>query len=296
MQSSFFGTPNLGDLGPCNVYAGTQGLQVGTAEFKKKWIGKTSSTTVRPARFSYVDFTSSQDGAEPYDRAISGQGANVESSIVTPSADIMSLLIPGFTVERDASGNIDKAYMKKIIGSRLSDYESEMIVIRFRNGQESKDRKDMLLFKRVWPSIETLEMVFDAATPREIASLIYEAKSFPYTVKEGTADEETLDVYWSFVPELRLDVTAPGEVTGLTATAGSQKVDLAWTNPTDIDLSKIHITWTPGDGKHTIRSKTTTSYAVTNLTASTPYTFTVQTEDRAGNMSAGVTVMGTPTA
>ncbi len=295
MPSTFFGTPNLGDLGPCHVYVGTQGLQVGTPEFKAKWLGKTSSTTVRPARFSYVDFTSSQDGADPYDRAISGQGANIESSIVTPSADIMSLLIPGFMVERDGSNNITSSYMKKIIGSRLSDYESEMIVIRFRNGQESKDRKDMLLFKKVWPSIETLEMVFDAATPREIASLIYEAQPFSHTINAGQVNEDTIDVYWSFVPTERLDITAPGEVTGLTGAAGSGKVDLSWTNPSDLDLAKIHITWSPGEGSHTIKSKTATSYSVTGLTASTPYTFTVKTEDKAGNMSTGVTAMGTPT-
>ena len=154
MNETFFGTSGLGDLGPCNVYVATAGLKVGTKAFKEKWIGKTSSTTVRPSRFSFVDFTSSQDGAEPYDRAVSGQGANIEASIVTPSSEILSRLIPGFEVDRDANGNINQARMEKIIGERLSSYETEVIAIRFRGGVESTDRRDMIILKKAWPSIE----------------------------------------------------------------------------------------------------------------------------------------------
>ena len=246
---------------------------------------------MRPARFSYVDFVSSEDGAEPYDRAISGQGANVEASIVTPSADILEKLIPGFETVKDEDGNITDSYLKKIIGSRLSDFETEAIAIRFRNGVVSKDRRDMILFKRVWPSIETIEMIMDAATPREVSALIYEAQSFEHTL----SNNEIREVYWSFVPEDRLDMTAPGEVTSLRATAGSGSITLGWTNPADTDLTRILISWSPGDGSHVIRSSSIEQYEVKGLTGSTEYTFTVKTQDKSGNVSAGVTVKGTPT-
>ena len=292
-NQTFFGSPNLPDLGPCRLYVGTEGLTPGTKEFKEKYIGKTSSVTVRPARFTYVDFVSSEDGAEAYDRAISGQGANVEASIVTPSSEILARLIPGFETVKDKDGNVTDSYLRKIIGTRLSDFETELVAIRNKDGMESKDRRDMILFKRVWPSIETIEAVFDAATPREISSLIYEAQSFEHTLSDNSVKE----VYWSFMPESRLDTVSPGEVTNLTGTKGSGEVTLNWTNPTDIDLSRILISWSPGDGSHTIRgvrASSTTSYIVTGLTGSTEYTFTIQTQDTNGNVSQGVTVKVIP--
>ncbi len=111
-------------------------------------------------------------------------------------------------------------------------------------------------------------------------------------------DLRKLNLYFEGVQETTQslsDTTAAGEVTGLTATAGDDKVDLSWTNPNDFDLSEILITWSPGNGSHTIIDKTTNSHTITGLTGSTEYTFTIKTKDDNGNTSSGVTVKATPT-
>ncbi len=80
---------------------------------------------------------------------------------------------------------------------------------------------------------------------------------------------------------------------GLTDLVLSNQVALSWTNPTDMDLAGVQISY---DGLATpiTVAKPLTSYTATGLTAGTPYTFTVKSVDTAGNLSNGITVSATP--
>lgn len=97
------------------------------------------------------------------------------------------------------------------------------------------------------------------------------------------------------------DVTAPSAPTGLTASGTTQtSTNLSWTASTD----NIAVTgYEVYQGTTLKATVTTTTYAVTGLTAATAYTFSVKAKDAAGNTSASsntvnVTTLsggGTPT-
>jgi hypothetical protein len=90
------------------------------------------------------------------------------------------------------------------------------------------------------------------------------------------------------------DLTAPGEVSNLSKSVGNQQVTLNWTDPDDIDLDHIAITWGT-DGPANVNPQTET-YTAEGLTNGTEYTFTVKTVDTSGNLSTGQTIKATPTA
>ena len=97
------------------------------------------------------------------------------------------------------------------------------------------------------------------------------------------------------------DTTAPSAPTGITATAGSHKATLAWTNPSDADFAGIKIyrsttSGALGDLVVSTVSDTTASYENTTLTAGTTYYYTVRSYDTTGNISQNATqVFTTPT-
>ena len=79
------------------------------------------------------------------------------------------------------------------------------------------------------------------------------------------------------------DVTAPSDPTGLTsANITDTTVDLSWTASTDNVAVTGYDVYESGG---LIGSSTNTSFNVTGLTASTPYSFTVRAKDAAGNVS-----------
>ena len=90
------------------------------------------------------------------------------------------------------------------------------------------------------------------------------------------------------------DSTPPGDVSGLTATAGSTQVILSWTEPGDADFSEVWITYTPGGDTPIVVAKGTTTRTITGLTNGTSYTFTVRAVDSSDNDSAGVSEQATP--
>ncbi len=103
----------------------------------------------------------------------------------------------------------------------------------------------------------------------------------------------------------KLDDTAPGNVTALTATAKDSRVLLTWTDATDSDVYGYEVSY---DGTCAINRVAFPAMAertmmvapgaggcyVSNLTNGTTYTFTVKTVDTSGNKSAGVTATATP--
>jgi len=94
------------------------------------------------------------------------------------------------------------------------------------------------------------------------------------------------------IPQPTSDTTAPGEVTGLSATAGERQVTLNWIVPADNDYAGVQIS---GSGFTTFTvNKGTTSTQVTGLTNDTSYSFLVKTMDNSRNLSTGTTISATP--
>ncbi len=108
--------------------------------------------------------------------------------------------------------------------------------------------------------------------------------------------------FTTFAVTAATDTIAPSAPTGITATAGAEKVTLSWTNPTDADFTGIKIyrsttSGTVGDLVTTIASTTTASYENTGLTGGTKYYFVVRSYDSSGNISINTAqVNATPTA
>lgn len=85
------------------------------------------------------------------------------------------------------------------------------------------------------------------------------------------------------------------DVTGLTAIAGSEQITLSWTDPSELDLSKIEIEWIPKDGitQPLIIDSGVETANITGLTAGTEYSFTVKARYEDGGTSCGSNVLGT---
>jgi hypothetical protein len=89
-----------------------------------------------------------------------------------------------------------------------------------------------------------------------------------------------------------LDVVAPHDVTGVSATVRKGQLTLAWTNPTDPDLAKINVVVTR-DGSDP-RLAGTASYSglgtsvVTTAPGATALRFVITATDTSGNVSTGV--------
>ncbi|TSC97402.1 MAG: hypothetical protein CEN88_50 [Candidatus Berkelbacteria bacterium Licking1014_2] len=138
--------------------------------------------------------------------------------------------------------------------------------------------------------------------------------SITYIEKDATGDGDTTDAtdkilvtgqsshFTVFALTAATDSIAPAAPTGISATAGAQKVTLSWTNPTDADFAGIKVyrsttEGTVGDLVTTVSSATTTSYENTGLTNGTKYYYVVRSYDTSGNISTNTTqVNGTPGA
>jgi chitodextrinase len=93
------------------------------------------------------------------------------------------------------------------------------------------------------------------------------------------------------------DLTPPGKVTGLVATAGNTIARLTWKDPADADLASIEITFTPvktGVTQPVSVPKGTEIAVIEGLDNDTEYTFTVKAKDAAGNLGAGETGTAEP--
>ena len=86
------------------------------------------------------------------------------------------------------------------------------------------------------------------------------------------------------------DTTAPSGTVITVITAGSGKISLSWSEPSDTDYDHLLLSWTPGGTDGTEIDKGTTSYEITGLSNGTEYTLTGKTVDTSGNVSAGCTI------
>jgi hypothetical protein len=85
------------------------------------------------------------------------------------------------------------------------------------------------------------------------------------------------------------DSTPPVEAGGFAGLPGDGETALFWTDPTDVDLSHIEITWAPGGTDAVTVAKGTQTYTVTGLTNGVSYAFTAKSVDTEGNKSTGIT-------
>ena len=87
------------------------------------------------------------------------------------------------------------------------------------------------------------------------------------------------------------------EVTGLSSEPSIGAITLIWTDPVDMDLDHVEISWTPAQGNPSSPqqiSRGIQTLAITGLGGGTTYTFTAIGVDSAGNRSSGVRINGRP--
>ena len=94
--------------------------------------------------------------------------------------------------------------------------------------------------------------------------------------------------------EEEVDTTPPAQVTDLVAVAASEEVVLTWTEPTDPDLARIEVTYSPGTNVTLSQAAGLNGITVPGLTNGTVYSFSVVTVDDAGNKSQAVNIAALP--
>ena len=111
-----------------------------------------------------------------------------------------------------------------------------------------------------------------------------------YTV---TVRAEKNGITFSASSYVELDKTAPARVSNLRVTSvntSTNKVSLAWTNPSDSDFAKAKIYWTESDSEHSMEVSGTAGAAasadVAVSNASNSYEFKVRAVDEFGNESS----------
>ncbi|MBN1686306.1 MAG: hypothetical protein JW852_06600 [Spirochaetales bacterium] len=98
------------------------------------------------------------------------------------------------------------------------------------------------------------------------------------------------------------DKVAPGNVTGLCAVPGYERVVLTWVNPSDIDFAGVLVVFSLDKSPETIESGTKiysgkgTTYTHAGVTNDTTCRYTVFAFDDDGNFSSGASVSATPAA
>lgn len=94
--------------------------------------------------------------------------------------------------------------------------------------------------------------------------------------------------------EEEIDTTPPAQVSDLVAVAASEEVVLAWTEPTDPDLARIEVSYSPGSDVTLSQAAGSNGITVSGLTNGTVYTFSVVTVDETGNKSQAVDIAALP--
>ena len=92
------------------------------------------------------------------------------------------------------------------------------------------------------------------------------------------------------------NTVAPGDVTDLTATVGTNKITLDWTKPGDADFAGVNV-YRDGTKLNTILvADPTNTYEDGTAVVGMTYTYTVKAVDTAGNESTGINVSATMTS
>lgn len=90
----------------------------------------------------------------------------------------------------------------------------------------------------------------------------------------------------------RPDTSPPGDVSGLKASTDRKSITLKWTDPTDVDLDHVKITWNEKGSASAAKSVTVAkgvqTYTINDLNTGKVYAIEAVAFDASGNRSAGV--------
>ena len=92
-----------------------------------------------------------------------------------------------------------------------------------------------------------------------------------------------------------LDMTPPGEVTGIVTKNRDSGAEITWKNPRDTDFCAVYV-YDVTDGKKLLQKVTDNGISLSGLTNGRTYTYLICTADLSGNISDGVTVEACPVA
>jgi hypothetical protein len=100
---------------------------------------------------------------------------------------------------------------------------------------------------------------------------------------------------WNFITGPLPDTTSPAQVVLLTVNVDSGRVDINWSDPTDIDFDHVVVAWTPDGTAGQVVAAGSESYSATGLVNNTEYTFTLVSVDTSDNPSSPASFTAKPT-
>ncbi|MGE5296210.1 MAG: FG-GAP-like repeat-containing protein, partial [Solirubrobacterales bacterium] len=135
-------------------------------------------------------------------------------------------------------------------------------------------------------------------TPGRASSTATWSGGMPESFGAATTNTGLYSIYATYSDAA--DVTAPGSVGNLTATAGDGQINLSWTNPGDSDFAGVKVVRKEGSSPTSVTDGTVVytgsaeQYTNTGLTNGTTYYYAVFSYDEVPNYSSGATTNATP--
>lgn len=131
-------------------------------------------------------------------------------------------------------------------------------------------------------------------------SLSYNANNLTagsHQITVSILDEQGLSAKNTINIKTNKDSTSPGDVTNVNINAASKKLVLAWKNPSDADLIKMHIYMSTTSGllgtllnpELAVNPNTNSTQTINDLTSGTKYYFTFRAVDSSGNENSSST-------
>jgi hypothetical protein len=145
-------------------------------------------------------------------------------------------------------------------------------------------------------------MRWTPGTPGRASSAATWSGGMPTSFGECSTSTGLYSIYATYGSGSGADVTAPGTVSNLNASAGNGQISLTWTNPSDADFAGVKILRKTGSNP-TGPTDGTVAYAGADnhftdsgLTNGTKHYYAVFSYDEVPNYSAGITANATPVA
>ena len=147
------------ELGPCRVYFGDADAEVD--------LGKTEGDVIADFLTDVSGLFSDQDGSQPADGVITGQGVKITIPLATYSmANLARALNQSVTRLGDTYGVSGNS----IVGTKLSSLANSLLVKKYVDGIVSTDTSDWLRFPAAAPTSETLSLIFGKTTQRIVST------------------------------------------------------------------------------------------------------------------------------
>jgi hypothetical protein len=158
MTDSIFGHSNFA-YGPGNLYWDTA---TGGAD---TYLGCTDQISIT-AEITKIELKCAQEGDRAADRAISAQRFIITLGLARSTVERLEETFQGFEVETDTAGDPERIWLSDLQAQRDSDIWKQMTFFEIIDGVESTDPFGIFDFWRCAPMIESVELIYDAATQR----------------------------------------------------------------------------------------------------------------------------------